>query len=67
LVGAVLDPDHLHVVAQEGEQADAVAAPGDLVEVLVEGVPGQPLEHPLLDFERGLDVEREPGDRTEGS
>src|SRR3712207_8946806 len=39
----------------------------DLVEVLVEGIPRQALEHPLLDLERGLDVEREPGDRTQRS
>ena len=63
-----LDPDLVDGLAPEREHTDAVAARGDGVEVLEQRLPAQPLEHPLADLERRLDVEHHPrhgGDRAE--
>src|SRR5918998_249562 len=60
-----LDPDLIHVLAPAGKDADAVAARGDLVEVLVEGFPSKALEDPLAHPVGGLHVQGDPGDRAQ--
>src|ERR687893_2948839 len=60
-----LDPDLIYGLAPAGKDADAVAARGDLVEVLEEGLPAQALEDPLAHLVGGLDVEGDPGNRAE--
>ena len=50
-----LDPYLVDRPGPAGEHADAVAGAGDLVEVLVQGVPGQALEDPLADLVGRLD------------
>jgi hypothetical protein len=69
LLGRVRDTAlHPHLIrglAPAGTDADAVAAGGDLVEVLEQGVPGEALEHALSHLVGGLDVERDPRDRAQ--
>ena len=65
---AALDPHLVDGLAPAREDADAVAAGGDLVEVLVQRVPAQPLEHALAHLVGGLDVEgdaRHDAERSE--
>ena len=62
-----LDPDLVDRLAPAGEHAHAVAGGGDLVEVLVQGVPCERLEHPLADLVGRLDVQGDAGDGTEGA
>ena len=52
-----LHPHLIDLIAPACEQADAVAAGEDRVEMLSERVPRQPLEHPLTDLVGRLDVE----------
>ena len=54
---AALDPHLVDRLAPAGEDADAVAGGGDLVEVLVQRIPAEPLEHALAHLVGGLDVE----------
>ena len=62
-----LDPYLLIRLAPAGEDADAVAAGGDLVEVVVERLPAEAFEHPLLHLVGGLHVQGDPGDCAEGA
>ena len=62
-----LDPDLVMRLAPAGEDADAVAAGGDLVEVVVERLPAETFEHPLLHLVGGLHVQSDPSDCTEGA
>src|ERR1700758_4954613 len=48
-----------------GEEADAVAAAEDLVEVVLEVVEGKILIDGLCDLKRGQQVERDAGDNAE--
>ena len=65
-VDRALDPDLLDRVALPvGEQADAVAARHDLVEVRFERGQRQVAIHVLADVEGGLNVQRQPGDDAE--
>ena len=65
LVGPALDPHLVDRVLPVGEDADAVPARDDLVEVLAERVEGQALEHPLPHLEGRLHVQGEAGDGAE--
>ena len=60
-----LDPHLVDGLAPAGEDADAVAAGRDGVEVLVQGVPAQPLEHALAHLVRGLHVEGDARDHAQ--
>ena len=62
---AALDPHLVDRLAPAREDADAVAARGDLVEVLEQRVPREPLEDALAHLVRRLDVERDARDRAE--
>src|SRR5215216_6248361 len=62
---AALQPHLVDGVAPAREDADAVAARSDLVEVLVQGVPDKSLEHPLADVVGRLDLEGEARDGAE--
>ena len=55
------------VVLPVGEEADAVAAEEDLVEVVLEMVEGEVFVDELRDLEGGLDVEGDGGDDAEGA
>ncbi len=67
-VEAALDPDLGDaVVLPVGEEADAVAAEEDLVEVVFELRDGEVFVDGLGDLEGGLDVEGDFGDDAEGS
>ena len=61
----LLEPHLVHGRAPAREGADGVGAREDLVEVLEQRVPGQPLEDVLADLVGGLDVEGDPRDRPE--
>ena len=67
-VEAALDPDLGDaVVLPVGEEADAVAAEEDLVEMFFELRHGEVFVDGLRDLEGGLDVEGDAGDDAEGS
>ena len=55
------------MVLPVGEEADAVAAEEDLVEVVLEVIEGEIFVDGLRDLKGGLDVERDGGDDAEGS
>ena len=55
------------MVLPVGEEADAVAAEEDLVEVVLEMVEGEVFVDELRDLEGGLDVEGNGGEDAEGA
>ena len=65
---AALDPDlRGAVVLPVGEEADAVAAEEDVVEVVLELVEGEVFVDGLRDLEGGQEVECDGGDDAEGA
>src|SRR3954470_2635930 len=65
LADAALDPDLIRRLRPAGEYADAVAAGGDLVEVLEQRIPAETLEDTLAHLVCGLDIERDARHRAE--
>ena len=64
-IRAALDPDLFHDLTPVGEEAHAVGDRGDLLEVLLDRVPAQPLVHALLDLVGRLHVKGDPRDHAE--
>jgi hypothetical protein len=60
-----LDPDLIRGLSPAGEDADAVVARDDLLEVLEESVPAQAFEDPLAHLVGRLYIQGDPGDRAE--
>src|SRR5579875_1553683 len=67
VIHPALDPDLLIGLAPASEDADAIAAGSDLVEMVIKRLPTEVFKHPLLHFVGRLHVQSDARDCTEGT